>query len=758
VFARSLPLAGELSIDTSFGDAMRRLSDAVRDATTWGECFDTRRLQAGQSERAPFVRFAFEDVRATGARHVAQDVTFDVEDTEARVDRFVLKLCADAGAQAIGDVWLEYDAAACHEDDARRLVGQFERLVASAMAAPDAAIGTLRLLPADQELEILARFGGTAWTAPAVELVHRRVEAQAARVPNATAVVYEGDSLTYAQLNDRANQLEHHLQALGVGADTLVGLCLERSVDVVVGMLGILKAGGAYVPLDPHLPAARLAGMIEDCRATVVVSRTDLAGLLPADVRTVLLDRDHDVLGAAPASNVDSAATPSSAVYVLFTSGSTGKPKGVAIEHRQLASYVDAVSTRLELPAGASYASVTTVAADLGNTAIFPALASGGCLHIVSEARASDPAAFADYFERHAIDVLKIVPSHLKALLSSSRPERVLPRKRLVLGGEACAWDLVDEVRRLAPDCTIVNHYGPTEATVGSTAYVVPPDAARPQTATVPIGAPLDHARARVVDGHLQLVPLWVAGELCIGGAGVARGYLASPDLTREKFVADPWGTGGERMYRTGDRVRMRPDGTLEFIGRTDNQVKVRGFRVEIGEVEAALRRHSRTKDVAVLAHDDGTGMRLTAFLVYRDAAPLPADLKAFLTEHGLPEYMIPAAFVGLDALPLTANGKLDRQRLLASLDDLVSAQGTTNEPLTEWESLVAGIWQELLGVDDIQPRDNFYDLGGHSLLAIQVVTALEKRARVQVSPRDLVFHTLKQFAALCESKSVQHT
>ena len=753
LFARSLPLSGELPNDVPFDDVMRQLSEAVAEATTWGESFDPRTLPQDRGDRTPFVRFAFERVDGW-TRQTAHDVTVEVEDASAAVDRFALKLRVEVGDGTLGDLAIEYDSSQLNEADVTRLAAQLAQLLASGAVTPARAIGALDLLPAAQQAEILAFSGRPVDPTIALSLVHERFEAHAARAPESTAVVCEDTRLSYAQLNARANQLAHHLRALGVGSDRCVGLCLERSVDVAVGILGILKAGGAYVPLDPHLPPARLATLVDASRASVVVSRAALSGLLSATAQTVLLDNHRDAIEAEPTGNPATNVSPDQLVYVLFTSGSTGKPKGVAIEHRQLAHYVDAVTTRLELPPAAVFATVTTFAADLGNTSVYPALASGGCLHIVTEERAADPHAFADYVERHAIDVLKIVPSHLKALLSGARPERILPKQRLILGGEACSWELVDQVHALAPHCVVFNHYGPTETTIGATAYRVPAAGPRPPSATVPIGRPLDHARAYVVDDQRRLVPRWVAGELCIGGAGVARGYLTADETREDPFVSDRWaGREGARMYRTGDRVRLLPDGLLEFLGRSDHQIKIRGFRVEIGEVESALRKHPRVKDVAVLPHDDGPGTKLAAFLIYADTPwPQPAQMKTHLFEQGLPDYMAPASFVGVDALPLTSNGKLDRQRLLGFLA-LAGEERGEKDALTEWEALVADIWKELLMIDDVDPRDNFYDLGGHSLLAIQAVTALEKRAHVQVSPRDLVFHTLRQFAALCESK-----
>jgi amino acid adenylation domain-containing protein len=518
-------------------------------------------------------------------------------------------------------------------------------------------------------------------------------------------------------------------------------------------MLGVLKAGGAYLPLDPKLPPARLALLLDQGKPALVLSCEPSAPLLPSGTPIVLLDRHGAEIAGCPTTAADSAVRPEHLAYVLFTSGSTGTPKGVSIEHRQLSAYVDAVTTRLDLSTTSQFATVTTFAADLGNTAIFPAWATGGCVHIISDERAQDPASCAAYFDQHRIEVLKIVPAHLRALLSGSRPERVLPTARLVLGGEACTWDLVDAVHRLAPSCRVFNHYGPTETTVGATVYEVPFEGPRQETATVPIGMALDHACVFVVDSGRQLVPLWTAGELCIGGAGVGRGYLGGGQASQDKFVDNPWGSAGSRMYRTGDRVRMLPDGNLEFLGRIDDQVKIRGFRVEPGEVAAVLNTHPDVEQAAVLPYDSGTGVSLAAFLVPRNGRrAAPGDFRLFLDQRGIPDYMVPSTFVGVDALPMTANGKIDRRQLLTLLERQ-APPAAAEEPLTAWERTVADIWRKFLEVEVITPQDNFYDLGGHSLLAIQVVTALERQAQVQISPRDLVFHTLKQFAALCESK-----
>jgi len=516
--------------------------------------------------------------------------------------------------------------------------------------------------------------------------LHALIEAQARRTPDAPAVVFENQRLTYAELDRRANALAHRLVAQGVGPDVRVGLQLERSLELIVGILGILKAGGAYVPIDPSFPAERVAFIGEDSDARVVLTRE-------SDFTS---EAEH-----APATAVE----PRHLAYVIYTSGSTGQPKGVGVEHRNIVNYVHGVIERLRLEPGMSYATVSTIAADLGNTVIFPSLVTGGCLHVIAQQRTENGALLAEYFEREKIDVLKIVPSHLAAL----NPERVMPSKRLILGGEASRLDWVERLRMLAPECEIYNHYGPTETTVGVLTYHVK-DIPSTASGTLPLGKPLPNVHVELVDG-----------EICIGGAQVARGYLNRPELTAEKFA------GG--VYRTGDRGRLLADGSIEFCGRVDHQVKVRGYRVELGEIEAALRAHQGVREAVVLLREG----ELAAFV-----APAGTDPRA-LKEHlkaRLPQYMVPASIALLDKLPLNANGKLDRQALSAFRPEKETRAGSG--PRNETEKALAEIWGALLKVDGIGVDDDVFDLGAHSLMAMKALTQIRERFDVNLSLRNL--------------------
>jgi amino acid adenylation domain-containing protein/non-ribosomal peptide synthase protein (TIGR01720 family) len=654
-----------------------------------------------------------------------------------------LTLIMNESQGALGGVF-EYATDLFDATTIERLLGHFEALLGGIVKDPAGAIGELPLLVEDERRRLLDTWNDTATAYPDGELIHGMFEARAAEMPDGIALIAGEAHLSFGELDARANRLAHRLQALGVGPDDGVGLCIDRSAEVVVGLLGILKAGGAYVPLDPVYPRVRLTQILADAGARVVVTRASLAGrVLVEGVAGVCVD--DATLAAASDARVASVARPEGLAYVLYTSGSTGAPKGVAVEHRHLVNYVRGVSSRLALPLRASYAHVSTFAADLGNTVLFPPLCMGGTLHLIAEALTTDPDALALYIDQHRIDCLKIVPSHLSALLSGARPERVLPRDLLVLGGEASSWELVDRLARLAGGLRVMNHYGPTETTVGVLTHAV--DAAhRASTRSVPLGRPLPNARIYVLDARLAPVPVGVPGEVFIGGAGVARGYLGQPDLTAERFVPDPFAPSSgsakalspsavPRLYRTGDRARYLPDGTLVFLGRVDHQVKLRGFRIELGEIEAALIAHESVREAVVLVREEAPGERQLVAYVVPSVPPAPASssLRSFLKER-LPEVMVPPSIVALDAWPLTPNGKIDR-RALAALA-VTGSEGEHVAPRTPIEEVLAGIWADVFERERIGVGDRFADLGGHSLLAIQIIARAREAFQVEVPLR----------------------
>jgi amino acid adenylation domain-containing protein/non-ribosomal peptide synthase protein (TIGR01720 family) len=628
-----------------------------------------------------------------------------------------------------------------------RLLAQVAEVLRQAAAEPGRLISAISLADDEERDRVVVEWNRTDADLGHEALLHRMIEAQAARTPDALAVVFEDERLTYAELDARANRLAQLLHHRGIGPEVRVGVCMERSAELVVAILAVLKAGGAYVPLDPGYPAERLAHMLADSGVPVLLTVDAVRARLPEHAaETLCLDSDAALIAAESAVAPECAAEPEHAAYVIYTSGSTGLPKGVVIEHRNIANYVAGVLTRMAATPCASYALVSTVAADLGHTVLFPALCTGAALHVVSESRATNPEAFADYMERHGVEGMKIVPSHLQALQSGSRPAAVLPKKLLVLGGDGARREWIGKVREMAPEMAILNHYGPTETTVG---VLTNPIIGTPERAILPLGKPLPNSRVYVLDARMRVLPVGVPGELYIGGAQVARGYLNRPELTAERFVDSPF-VAGDRLYRTGDRVRWLADGTIEFLGRVDDQVKIRGFRVELGEIEAALRQHPRVSAVAVVAREDVPGeKRLAGYVVADGRAPTVAELRAFLLER-LPDYMVPAAWAVLDALPLNRNGKVDRHALPAP--DAHAAAAHPSAPRTALETALAEVWAEVLRVGKVGLHDNFFELGGDSIQAIKVISRLRKR-EVKLTSRQLFEHqTIAKLSALLDS------
>ncbi|MDF0668419.1 MAG: amino acid adenylation domain-containing protein [Nitrospira sp.] len=621
--------------------------------------------------------------------------------------------------------------------DIARLLGYYRTLLMAMAERPEVRLAELSPLNEAERGRLLMDW--TRTTVPVrSECIHERIARVAHERSDAVAVVYEGQSLTYGELDARANRLAQYLQKLAVGPDLRVGLCVERSLDLIVGLLGVLKAGGAYVALDPKLPKERLAFMLSDSGARVVLTQTASRDLFSDSMlRQVYLDRDWPEIVAGTDQPLRRDVRPGNLAYVIYTSGSTGRPKGVAVEHRQVVNYVSGLLDRLSLDQQASFATLSTVAADLGNTSIFGSLCSGRTLHLLSVDRGFDPDAVADYMAGHRIDVLKIVPSHLAGLLEAGRPEQVLPRRCLILGGEAVHPSLVERIRRLAPGCEVINHYGPTETTIGVLTHQIDSNVDRP--AAIPIGRPLPNSQVYILNPDGQPTPVGVSGELYIGGYGLARGYLDRPDLTAERFVPNPFSGGGGRLYRTGDRARYRPDGTVEFHGRADHQVKVRGFRIELGEIEAQLRADSRLKDAVVIVREAADGTKQLAAYV---AAPADLDvdsLRARLVVH-LPDYMIPSTVTVMEALPLTANGKLDR----AALPDPEQAQTPQRDayaaPRNDVETTLVQIWADVLHLDRVGIHDNFFAIGGDSIRSLQVVARAHKSG-IKLTPKHLFEH-----------------
>ncbi|MEU6019917.1 amino acid adenylation domain-containing protein [Micromonospora sp. NPDC047134] len=671
--------------------------------------------------------------------------------TDAATARFDLSLYVGESADGLRGMFV-YNSDLFDAATVRRLAASFETLLRGAIAAPDRPVVDLDLLdPAERDRTLaLGRpdtddtTGVTGGATTLADLIDRHVAA----TPDAPAVVGEqSQTLTYRELDRRANRLAAWLRGRGVGPDSLVGVLLEQSVELAATLLGVLRAGGAYLPLDPEQPAARLGLMLADARPSIVLTSADLRDLLPAELHTACLEEVAADIAAGPDTPPEATATGDNLAYVIYTSGSTGVPKGVAVAHRQVLRYLDGVADRFAVVPAARYGLLQSMSFDFSVTVFYLALATGGAVHLLP--RRCTGAELAERLRARHIDYLKITPSHLTALTADAEPDDLLPARALILGGEA------SELERIAPlaagPARVFNHYGPTEATVGVTTYEVPPT--ETGAGPVPIGRPLPHARVYVLDERMRPVPVGVPGELYLGGDRLARGYLNQPELTEQRFLPDPYGPPGARLYRTGDLARWRNDGQLMFLGRRDHQVKIRGYRVELGEIEAALRDCPEIRQAAVLLRED----RLVAYLEPATEVdpPQPAQLRRRLAER-LPEHMLPSRWVLLDRLPLQDHGKVDRRALPAPTDE-PTTDAEQVAPEGPVEILIAGIWQAVLGVAQVGAGDDFFDLGGHSLLATQVVARLRRElpevlgaAAPTVSVMDLFRHrTVRELAQL---------
>jgi amino acid adenylation domain-containing protein len=722
-FARQLPVSVDVAAETTVAALAKAVGRALAEAERWQDAFDAPH---GDEPVAP-LGFAWQPLPS--AVH-AGGIEWSVREALACTEPFrAALLCTVDGARL--DARLLADPAHLSAEAAERLAEQVASVLHGAAANVETTVGALPVMGARERSFVLQGLAaGGPNEAGEGETVLARILDAAAADPGREAIRWEDGVMTYGELAERVRVLAPRLRAAGVGPEVRAGILLDRTGDAVVAMLAVMASGGAYVPLDGAYPRERLSYMLRDSGAAVLLTdaaRADLAA--GAGCRALLVVGADPVDAARPAGAAGAdvpvrAARPENAAYVIYTSGTTGRPKGTVIEHRALARYVRAASAALELPGGAQYAVVSTLAADLGATMLFPALCLGGTLHLVGERRATDPEAWAEYAARHSIGCLKVVPSHLRLLLEGASPERALPRLRLVLGGESAEAELVERVHRLAPGLRVFNHYGPTETTVGVVAgELAGEDGGRPA-----LGRPLPGARVYLLDTEGRPVPAGVPGEVHVGGDTVARGYLGRPALTAGRFVPDPFSAaGGARMYRTGDRARWRADGRLEFLGRLDHQVKVNGWRVEPGEVEAALADHPAVATARVLPREEDGGVRLVAYVVPAEGAEMDADALRVHLRGRLPEPFVPADFVSLARLPLTPNGKIDLRALPDPAQARAAAPRPHVAPRTPVEASLVEVWRSVLNRPGVGVTDDFFDLGGNSFLAVRLMSRIQK-------------------------------
>jgi amino acid adenylation domain-containing protein len=654
-------------------------------------------------------------------------VTLTQLDGDSTIAKFDLTLSMSETDRGLVGEW-EYNTDLFDGSTIERMTAHFQNLLSAIVANPAVTVGELALLSAAERHQLLVEWNDTAFEYPTDKCIHQLFESQVEKTPDAVAVVFEDQQLTYRELNQRANQLAHYLQTLGVRPEVLVGICVERSLEMVVGLLGILKAGGAYVPLDPHYPQERLSYMLEDAQVSVILTQQHLLEKLQQhQTQLVYLDTDWRLISQLNQDHPLTAIQTTNLAYVIYTSGSTGQPKGVMVAHQGLLNLVFWHQQTFKITSLDKATQLAGTGFDAAVWELWPYLTAGASIYLVKPELLTSPINLRDWLISQKITMSFVPTPVAQELLSLEWATESIALRYILTGG-----DKLHQYPSVSIPFQVVNNYGPTENTVVTTSGLV---VAQEQNQISPtIGQPIANTQVYILDQQLQPVPVGVPGELHIGGAGLARGYLNRPELTQEKFIPNPFKeTQGSRLYKTGDLARYLPDGNIEYLGRIDNQVKIRGFRIELGEVEAVLTQHPVVRETVVIARENSAGdKQLVAYLVpHQEPAPTNSDLRHFLKAQ-LPDYMMPSAFVVLEALPLTPNGKVDR-RALPQPELRPELEPTFVAPQTPTEELVASIWEKVLRVSQVGINDNFFELGGHSLLATQLLLQVNDACRVEL-------------------------
>jgi amino acid adenylation domain-containing protein len=763
-FVNTLVLRTHISENLTFSELLSRVREGCRGAYAhqdlpFENLVEELQPQRDMTRNALFqIMFAFQNTPASELDLMG--VTVEPVEVNTETCKFDLTLSLTERAQRLVG-FFEYSTDLFDRSTVERSVGHFQTLLQGSLANPDEPIATLPILSKAERHQLLVEWNNVEADYPQV-CIHELFEAQVQRTPNAIAVESRGKRLTYRELNSQANQLAHYLRKLGTGPETLVGICVERSLEMVIGLLGIFKAGGAYVPLDPVYPRERLAFMLEDAGVSVLLTQAKLiedrgwriedsdareiiedgrskmedrnppSSILDPQRKMVCLDRDREKIAQQSERNPDQEATAQNLAYVIYTSGSTGKPKGVQVSHRSVVNCLCAMGQNVALTAKDVFLALTTIAFDIAALELFLPLIQGAKLVLAGRDETLDGRELLDRLTECGATIMQATPSAWKLLVDAGW--NAGKGFKILCGGETLSRDLAD--RLLEGGASLWNLYGPTETTIWSTIAKV-----EPSENPVPIGRPIANTQIYILDSHLQPVPVGVHGELYISGDGLARGYLHRKELTAEKFIPNPFSDQADaRLYRTGDQARYRSDGNIEFLGRFDNQVKIRGYRIELGEIEVVLNQHSAARESVVVARErDSSGEKdLIGYLVPINPSNLSVpELRSFLKEK-LPDYMVPSVFIPLEALPLTPNGKIDRNALPPPGGERPELDQGFVEPRTEIEELVAQVWREVLKLDNIGVHDNFFELGGHSLLATRVVARLRTHFNIDLSLRKL--------------------
>ena len=765
-FVNTLVLRANLSGDPSFSELLSRVREVAMDAYVHQDLPFEMLVEALQPERdlshAPLFQVMFILQNTPLSQVELRGLTVTPVKVKSDTAPFDLTLAMENTADGLIGVW-EYNTDLFEASTIERMMGHFVTLLAGIVANPQERISQLSLLTAGESQQILVDWNDTDADYPASDCIHQLFEAQVQRTPHAVAVEFDHQQLTYQQLNNQANQLAHYLQSLGVGPEVFVGIYLERSLLMIVGLLAVIKAGGAYVPLDPDYPLQRLAYICEDSRINLLLTQETLLKTLPVEgegVKAIALDRVSEELKAQSQENPVSAVQPENLCCLLYTSGSTGKPKGVMLTHEALVNHSSAISEVFGLTPTDRVLQFASLGFDVAAEEIFPTWMTGGAVVLRPAQMFPDFASFAQFIAQQRLTVLNITPAYWHEwAVAVSKSDATVPQSLhlLAVGGDTVLPETVRLWKKLVGErVNCLNVYGPTEASV--TAVVC--DLLHPDTEqanSVLIGRPIANTQTYILDHHLQPVPVGVIGELHLGGVRLARGYLNRPELTEEKFLPNPFsrsrGAGEQEsrgrkeeqskncdhIYKTGDLARYLPDGNIECFGRIDNQVKIRGFRIELGEIEAVLNRNPQVQASCVLLREDTPGdKRLVAYVVANEQKHIPAisELRQFLSHH-LPLYMVPQTFLFLESLPLTPNRKVDR-RALPAPDVQSEPRGEYVAPRTHQEEMLAQIWAQVLKIEQVSINDNFFDLGGHSLLATQLVSRIRNLFNIELPLREL--------------------
>jgi len=764
-FVNTLALRGDVTGNPSFRDFLARVRETVLGAFAHQDLPFEKLVEElnpdRNANRSPLFQVMFALQNTPQPALSASELTLTPIELESATAKFDLSLEVTEQTDGLL-VAFEYSTDLFAPETIARMLAHFQNLLATVVRDPEQRVAEMPLLSHTERDQILIEWNQTGADFPLDACVHRLFEAQAARTPEAVAAEFRGEQLTYRELNRRANRLAHFLQKQEVGPEVLVGISVERGLEMLVAMLGVLKAGGAYVPLDPKYPSERIAFMIEDAGLSLILTQKDLSNAFDIGKARLLFVERAETFEQESAENPVTNVAPENLAYLIYTSGSTGNPKGVMVEHRSLAHFTSLAAAAYSITPGDRVLQFASLCFDLSVEEIYPALTHGATVVLRTDEMVSSTADFISCCDDWKISVLDLPTAYWHELveaptfLRSSLPRSV---RLVIIGGEAAQPERIAAWQKVTSGSVrLVNGYGPTETTVVSTMFEVNAEAEIKESQSVSIGKPIANTTAYILDQFRQPVPIGVAGELHLGGAGLARGYLNRPDLTAEKFITNPFSTEPDsQLYKTGDLVRYRADGNIEFLGRVDNQIKIRGFRVELEEIEQALRQHASVGDcVVVLRESRDSDKRLVAYVVMGEqSATAIRDLRNFLKAK-LPSYMVPAAFELIDALPLMPNGKINR-RALPEPRNHTETDESFVPPRTPVEELLADIWREVLKLEQIGIQDNFFDVGGHSLLAARVVSKVRAVLDIEFGMVD-VFQapTIESLAELLQARDMQ--